>query len=82
MLYGRARESAVIDRLLAAAHANRSGVVSVLGDVGAGKTALLDYAAASAAGMRVLRITGVESESELPFAALHIRHRADLRRAG
>jgi DNA-binding CsgD family transcriptional regulator len=72
MLYGRALETAEIDRLLAGACSGRSGVEVVLGDVGVGKTALLDYAATSAAGMRVLRITGVESESELPFAALHL----------
>jgi hypothetical protein len=79
MLYGRALEMAEIDRLLAAARADRSGAVTVVGDVGVGKTAILDYAATSAAGMRVLRITGVESESELPFAALHLllRHALD-----
>jgi DNA-binding NarL/FixJ family response regulator len=82
MLYGRAREIAEIDRLLAAACAGHSGAVTVLGDVGAGKTALLDYAATSVAGMRVLRITGVESESELPFAALHLLLRPALDRIG
>jgi DNA-binding CsgD family transcriptional regulator/tetratricopeptide (TPR) repeat protein len=80
MLYGRALEMTEIDRLLAAARAGRSGAVTVLGDVGSGKTAILDYAATSAAGMRVLRITGVESESELPFAALHLLLRPALDR--
>ena len=36
-----------------------------------GKSVLLDDAVAAAAGMRVFRATGVESEFELPFAALH-----------
>ena len=36
-----------------------------------GKTALLDYASRSCEGCRVIRAGGVESEMELPFAALH-----------
>ncbi|GAA3167671.1 LuxR family transcriptional regulator [Planomonospora alba] len=41
------------------------------GEAGAGKTALLDAAAARGEAMRVLRTGGVESESDLAFAALH-----------
>ena len=36
-----------------------------------GKTALLDYAAGQGEGCTVVRAVGVESEMELPFAALH-----------
>ena len=36
-----------------------------------GKTALLEYAADRAGGMRLLRVTGVEAESDLAFAGLH-----------
>ena len=43
----------------------------VRGEAGAGKTALLEHAAGRANGMLVLRANGVESEAELPFAALH-----------
>ena len=43
------------------------------GKAGIGKTTLLDYAAAKRTGFRVARIGGVESEVELPYAALHQR---------
>jgi DNA-binding CsgD family transcriptional regulator len=79
MLHGRSAEMARIDELLAAAQAGRSGALVVRGEPGVGKTALLDYAAATA-GMRVLRSTGIESESELPFAALHLLLRSGLAR--
>jgi DNA-binding CsgD family transcriptional regulator len=41
------------------------------GEAGFGKTALLDYAIESASNLRVVRASGVESEMELPCAALH-----------
>jgi DNA-binding CsgD family transcriptional regulator len=72
MLHGRHEECAAIDRLLADAGGRRSGALVVRGEVGVGKSALLAYAADRAAGkMRVLWGSGVESESELAFAALH-----------
>jgi DNA-binding CsgD family transcriptional regulator len=71
MLHGRSAETARIDELLTAARDGRSGALVIRGEAGVGKTALLDYAAA-AAGMRVLRGTGIESEAELPFAALQL----------
>lgn len=85
MLYGRAAELAVIDQLLREARESRSGVLVVRGEAGIGKSALLDHAAHRAAecdGAQVLRVTGVESEAELPFAALHLLLRPALDRVG
>src|SRR5579859_513167 len=70
-LAGRAPECARLDRLLADARAGQSAVLVLRGEPGIGKTALLGYAAGSAAGLRVVRAAGVESEMELPFAGLH-----------
>ena len=71
MLYGRDLERSAINALLDDARAARGGVLVLRGRAGAGKSALLDDAVAAAGGVRVLRATGVESEFELPFAALH-----------
>jgi DNA-binding CsgD family transcriptional regulator len=71
MLLGRLPERAALSGLLEAARAGRSGVLVVRGEPGVGKTALLDWAVESAAGLRVARVAGVESEMELAFAALH-----------
>jgi DNA-binding CsgD family transcriptional regulator len=70
MLLDRLPERAVLSGLLDAAQAGRSGVLVVRGEPGVGKTALLEYAAESAAGLHVVRVAGVESEMELAFAAL------------
>src|SRR5215472_337478 len=70
MLLGREFEIAHIDRLLAEAREGRSGALVLSGEPGIGKTALLDYAADRAKGMTVLAARGIESEAELPFAAL------------
>src|SRR5437588_11556291 len=70
-LLGRGSEREVLDQLIDGARVGRSGVVVVRGEAGIGKTALLEYAIASASDLRVLRAVGVESEMELAFAALH-----------
>src|SRR5918992_2304522 len=71
MLLGRRNERAVLDGLLEAVRAGRSGVLVVRGEAGVGKTALLENAIESASGLRVVRAVGVESEMELAFGALH-----------
>jgi DNA-binding CsgD family transcriptional regulator len=70
VLYGRETERSVIDALIASARGGRSGVLVVVGEEGAGKSALLDTACAPAA-MTVLYACGVESEARLPYAGLH-----------
>jgi predicted ATPase len=71
MLYGRDQERAAIDALLEGAKLSRSGVMVLRGEPGIGKSALLEDARDRATDMHVLAARGVESESELPFAALH-----------
>ncbi len=80
MLYGRAAEQAQVDRLLANARSGRSGVLVVRGQPGIGKTALLGHLTERAAGVRVLHGVGIESEAELPYAALHLLLRSELHR--
>ena len=69
MLLDRLPERAALSQLLEAARAGRSGVLVMRGEPGVGKTALLDWTVESAAGLRVVRVAGVESEMELAFAA-------------
>ena len=71
MLIGRETETAGLGKLLDAARLGTSGALVVRGEAGIGKTALLEQAAAMAGDFRVLRATGIESEGELPYAALH-----------
>jgi DNA-binding CsgD family transcriptional regulator/tetratricopeptide (TPR) repeat protein len=71
VLLGRDRECTAIDGLLDGARASRSGALVLRGEAGIGKSALLDYAVRKADGMRVLTGSGVETESELPFAGMH-----------
>ena len=70
-LRGRERERVVLDQLVSDARSGRSGVLMIRGEPGIGKTALLEDLCERSEGVTVVRGTGVESESELPFAALH-----------
>ena len=71
MLWGRREQCDALDGLLAEVRTGHSRVMVMRGDPGIGKTALLGYAAETAQGFQVARGVGVESEMELPFAALH-----------
>ena len=82
MLFGRDAERALIGALLDAARDSRSGALALRGEAGVGKTVLLDDARARAGDMHVLSARGMESESELPFAALHQLLRPALRHVG
>jgi DNA-binding CsgD family transcriptional regulator len=69
-LWGRREQCEVLDGLLADVRAERSRVLVVRGEPGIGKSALLGYAADTAQDFQVARAEGVESEMELPYAAL------------
>src|SRR5215472_11787387 len=71
MLLDRVAERAALGQLLEAACGGRGGAIVVRGEAGVGKTVLLEHAIGSAAGMRIARVAGFESEMELAFAALH-----------
>ena len=68
---GRARERQALDGLLDRVRGGESAVLVIRGEAGIGKTALMRYCARQASGCRLAQIDGVESEMELPLAALH-----------
>jgi DNA-binding CsgD family transcriptional regulator len=70
-LTDRRGECGVLDQLVGTVRAGGSRVLVVRGEPGVGKSALLDYLAGRAAGCRVVRAAGVQSEMELAFAGLH-----------
>jgi hypothetical protein len=70
-LRGRRGEREVLDGLIEAVCAGESRTLVLRGEPGVGKSALLDYVADRAAGCRVARAAGVQSEMELAFAGLH-----------
>ena len=68
---GRARERRALDGLLDQVRGGESAVLVIRGEAGIGKTALMRYCARQASGCQLAQIHGVESEMELPLAALH-----------
>ncbi len=79
-LYGRDAELAALSDLLDQARQGTSGTLVLRGDPGIGKTALVSHLIARADGFRVIRGAGIEEESELPFAGLHLLLRTALDR--
>ena len=71
MLAGRDREQTRLIGVLEEARRGVSRTLAVVGEPGAGKTALLAYAQEQAPDLYTLTSVGVESESELPYASLH-----------
>ena len=70
-LHGRKSECTALDTYVQAARAGDSQTVVLRGEAGIGKTALLEYVAGKSEECWVLRAVGIESEMELPFAAVH-----------
>ena len=68
---GRARERQALDGLLDRVRGGESAVLVIRGEAGIGKTSLMHYCARQASGCQLAQIHGVESEMELPLAALH-----------
>jgi DNA-binding CsgD family transcriptional regulator len=76
VLHGREPERAHLATLVDQARAGTGAVLVLLGEPGVGKSALLRdlttaYEGTPGVALRVLRTAGVESESPLPYAALH-----------
>nr|CAI78161.1 putative transcriptional regulator [Streptomyces ambofaciens ATCC 23877]CAJ89218.1 putative transcriptional regulator [Streptomyces ambofaciens ATCC 23877] len=71
LIVGRGAELARLSRAVDSVSADP--VLMLVGDMGTGKSALLEHAVhrAEAGGARVLRAQGSESESSLAFSALH-----------
>jgi DNA-binding CsgD family transcriptional regulator len=70
MLIGRNVESARLAAALASARSGAGGALLLVGEPGIGKTTLVRELIAAAGEMEVLETAGVESEAELPYAAL------------
>jgi DNA-binding CsgD family transcriptional regulator len=70
MLVGRGAEQSALTDVLEAVRNRRSAVLTVAGDAGIGKTALLDWAVSQASGTDVVRLTGVEHEMDLGLSGL------------
>jgi hypothetical protein len=70
MLIGREVESARLATALASARAGAGAAFVLVGEPGIGKTTLLRGLVDQAEQMTVLETAGVESEADLPYAAL------------
>jgi hypothetical protein len=71
VLYGRDTECGAIEALLRSARSGSGGTLLMRGEAGVGTSALLEYAAGVAQGMRVLTPRGIEAKTHLAYAGLH-----------
>jgi DNA-binding CsgD family transcriptional regulator len=71
VLVGRDTEKRILARLVAGAADGISSALVLYGEPGMGKTVLLDFAAEVDPSIRCIKIAGIETESEISFAALH-----------
>ncbi|MEV8631275.1 AAA family ATPase [Streptosporangium sp. NPDC051023] len=71
MLMGREAETRTLTEFAAQVRAGRGGTLVLEGEVGVGKSRLLDVAAGLCAELTVIRVAGVEAELPLTFAGLH-----------
>jgi DNA-binding CsgD family transcriptional regulator len=71
VLLGRQRECAALDAGLAALRTGQSQALVLRGEAGVGKTTLLNYLVARAAGCQVVSAAGVQNELELAFSGLY-----------
>jgi hypothetical protein len=81
VLIGRDPEQRLIETLVKQARDGVSAALVIRGEPGIGKTAVLEQAARNS-GLRTLRCTGIQSENDVPFAALEqllrpLRHGAE-----
>lgn len=70
-LIDRHNECDLLDGLLQAVRSGESRVLVLRGEPGVGKSALMEYLIGQGSGCRLTHATGVESEMELAYAALH-----------
>jgi DNA-binding NarL/FixJ family response regulator len=70
-LVGRAEERRTLRDIVASVRAGMSGALTLRGEAGIGKTALLEEIVQTASDFDVLRVVGIEAEMNLRFAALH-----------
>lgn len=70
-LIGRERECARLSDLIRRVRDGGSETLTLVGEAGIGKSALLSYAGEQAQGLTILSLVGVESEVELTYAGVH-----------
>ncbi|MFR9794775.1 helix-turn-helix transcriptional regulator [Streptomyces sp. MS06] len=70
-LLGRRTEREALDGALKSARAGESRALVIRGEPGVGKSTLLDHLVRQASDCRVVTVSGVQSEMELAFAAVH-----------